>query len=410
MYENDTTHGEADFVDAAAAICILAFLFLVGRYCAHFRLNRVRSIEDVFITVAWLLSIPHIVVAYHVSDLSDFVNSDSTPGPTPSTFVLFFKYVYASIHLYNTSLSLIKLSILFQYRRLFPLSSVTRLITPLLIFVVLQYIFLVLINIFVCHPISYFWTSWAGPVTNFLGKEEGTCLPIFPIFLASSLLSVLTSLIVLLLPIPVILSSRLSSRFTRNRRISLILLFSVGAATFLILAILRIWIFHSMTSTNPREIVRKSRSLAVWGHIETGVGVIGACIPELRAVWLRAFPRGEEGETEKRRAREGGTAGDDIGDLVFLTVAGVDVLGEYGGEDREREAQEEEEDAAAERRKKGGDVVGSEKGAGARARETGSGPRRVSWEKTMVVEESPARDDEVALLENLSPVRHRANT
>jgi hypothetical protein len=87
------------------------------------------------------------------------------------------------------ALTLIKLSILFQYLR-FCVMPVERWVCwAMIVFLIAYGIEAVLTNTFVCWPIEFFWT-----------RKGGQCMDRYSMYFANSLLSILSDIAVLLFP------------------------------------------------------------------------------------------------------------------------------------------------------------------------------------------------------------------
>lgn len=85
------------------------------------------------------------------------------------TTMLFYFEIIAV--LYFTTLTLLKLSILFFYIKVFTTPGAQRLLWATAVFTGVWGIVYVIVAIFQCQPISYFWTHWDG-------LHEGRCLNI----------------------------------------------------------------------------------------------------------------------------------------------------------------------------------------------------------------------------------------
>jgi len=87
----------------------------------------------------------------------------------PNIITAFLRFYLASEILYYTEISLLKLSILLFYLRIFPGTRVRRLMWGTAVVTVLYGLVFAVVAIFQCQPISYFWTNWDG-------LHPGTCL------------------------------------------------------------------------------------------------------------------------------------------------------------------------------------------------------------------------------------------
>jgi hypothetical protein len=72
----------------------------------------------------------------------------------------FGKYFYIEEVLYFLQVALIKLALVFFFLRIFPTTTVRRLLWGTMAFTVLFAVVFIFLGIFTCSPISYFWTRW----------------------------------------------------------------------------------------------------------------------------------------------------------------------------------------------------------------------------------------------------------
>ena len=99
--------------------------------------------------------------------------------------------LYASMILYNLSLSSVKVSILLRYLRICITPISTRSCYAVLAFIVAYGIGAVFSNLFICTPIAYFWDS-----TN----PKGTCVDETILYFTNAAINIFTDFTLLLLP------------------------------------------------------------------------------------------------------------------------------------------------------------------------------------------------------------------
>ncbi|KAF7590880.1 hypothetical protein BBP40_002294 [Aspergillus hancockii] len=135
----------------------------------------------------------------------------------PPDLEIFLKGEYIASHLYNIGLATIKLSILALYYRIFPVKWFSRTVIGCAIFVC---IWITTIEIFMgalCRPLRAFWDF----------KVKGKCFNSTALSYYVNTSNMVTDLVLFALPIPVILRVRT----TRNKKIALITIFSIGFIT-----------------------------------------------------------------------------------------------------------------------------------------------------------------------------------
>jgi hypothetical protein len=174
-----------------------------------------------------------------------------------TTMLLFFEIVAV---LYFTTLTLLKLSIVFFYIKVFTTPGARRLLWGTAAFTLVWGSVYVIVAIFQCTPISYFWTHWDG-------LHKGSCLNINAITSSNAGSSI--ALDIWSLGIPLWHLRRLKLNW--KKKVSVALMFGVG--TFVtIVSILRLQaLVHFARSKN---LSWDFFDVSIWSTVELGVGVI----------------------------------------------------------------------------------------------------------------------------------------
>ncbi|KAE8830382.1 hypothetical protein HRS9139_07006 [Pyrenophora teres f. teres] len=189
----------------------------------------------------------------------------------------FVKYLYALEILYFLQLALLKLTLLFFFLRIFPKTIIKRLLWATIGFNVLNGIAFIIVAVFQCQPISFYWTKWDLEGT-------GKCVDINGLAWTSAIISIVLDIWMLALPLYEVFQLQLSWR----KKLSVAVMFCVG--TFVtIISILRLSsLVNFAASSNPTwdqsEVIK-------WSNIEINVGIICACLPTLRVILVRMFPK-----------------------------------------------------------------------------------------------------------------------
>ena len=108
----------------------------------------------------------------------------------------------ASVVIYVPAVSLTKVSILIFYLRINPTSKFRYQVFFVLFFTIGSLIALCFALIFECHPIAKFW----DPLI------EGKCVDVAGLYLANGILNVIADFLVLLVPIPMLVTLHVSTR------------------------------------------------------------------------------------------------------------------------------------------------------------------------------------------------------
>ncbi|KAF3356074.1 Peptidyl-prolyl cis-trans isomerase-like 4 [Verticillium dahliae VDG1] len=186
------------------------------------------------------------------------------------------RYFYIMASLYFTQLTLLKLSIIFFYTRIFPAREVQRLLWGTAIFTICYGVAFVITAIFQCQPIHYFWTKWDG-------MHEGKCHNANTISWTNAAISIALDLWMLAIPLWQLRSLKLHWK----KKVGVAMMFCVG--TFVtVVSILRLQSLVHFASTS--NTTWEFYDVSVWSTIEITVGIMCACMPAVRLLLVRFFP------------------------------------------------------------------------------------------------------------------------
>ena len=132
----------------------------------------------------------------------------------PNTPIKTLREVYWFELIYIIAVGLIKFSILFFYRRIFPQRNVKILLWTVGAVVLCWQIALGFTFIFQCNPVHKAWAFYV----------PGTCLPILKLFLANAIPNIVTDFVIIAIPLPLILNLQIS----RSQKIALCGIFLTG--------------------------------------------------------------------------------------------------------------------------------------------------------------------------------------
>ncbi|SPB47656.1 unnamed protein product [Aspergillus niger] len=124
------------------------------------------------------------------------------------------KALWITIPLYNLTLTLTKLSLIFLYRRLFPTHTYRILLILTLIFVIITGLWMVLSTLIFCIPINAFWDT----------SIPHTCLPEDVVWCLNAAFQITTDLILVVLPLPILANLNLPKR----QKAALLVIFALG--------------------------------------------------------------------------------------------------------------------------------------------------------------------------------------
>ncbi|KER00187.1 hypothetical protein AUEXF2481DRAFT_34380 [Aureobasidium subglaciale EXF-2481] len=184
------------------------------------------------------------------------------------------KAFWASVPCYQASLTLTKISILLQYRRVFVGPGIQRIILGLIGVIVVYGLWSVFSTAFMCSPVAYFWDHSIG----------GHCLSRMGVWFSNAALNIITDVIICFLPIPVLNKLQLP----RKQKYALMAVFLLGLFVCLT-SILRLKSLYEISIST--DITWDNTPAAYWSSLEANFGIIAACLPTLRKTITRFFPR-----------------------------------------------------------------------------------------------------------------------
>ncbi|KAL8715743.1 MAG: hypothetical protein Q9220_000410 [cf. Caloplaca sp. 1 TL-2023] len=184
---------------------------------------------------------------------------------------------------YCPSVALAKAAILLFYLRLSPVKSFRYSVYATL-FVVIGYMVAVdLATFFQCRPIRKLWTP----------AVEGTCIHVYDLYLANSILNVITDFMVLLVPLPMLRSLQVG----KKQKWIIAGLFAVGSLTCILSAVRTyfIAIILKIPLDTPWHVPTSTTLIIA----ETNLSVICGCVMVLRPFIRRHLPFLIGGDTRR---------------------------------------------------------------------------------------------------------------
>uniref|UniRef100_L7JBG9 CFEM domain-containing protein n=1 Tax=Pyricularia oryzae (strain P131) TaxID=1143193 RepID=L7JBG9_PYRO1 len=197
-------------------------LFVILRMSARFMLMNQGGAavavgeDDWFILAALVVGVPNTVII-----VSGLVDSGGLGLDIwrldPETINSFGKYFYATAIMYFAEVTLLKMSLLWFYLRIFPSRGVRLALWATIAFNIAFGITFFLLGVLQCQPISYFWTKWDG-------EHEGTCVDINTVAWSNAGISIALDIWMLAVP----LSQLQALRLNWKKKVGVALMFCVG--------------------------------------------------------------------------------------------------------------------------------------------------------------------------------------
>ncbi|KAL5116293.1 hypothetical protein ACEQ8H_005851 [Pleosporales sp. CAS-2024a] len=209
----------------------------------------------------------------------------------------FVRWLYILEIVYFLLIAAVKLTLLFFFLRIFPKPIIRRMVWATIIFDVLYGTSFAMVGAFQCKPISHYWTQWDGEGT-------GQCVNVNALAWTNAIISIVLDIWMLILPLYEVFQLQLSWR----SKIGVAIMFLVGTFVTVVSALRLQSLVHFGASSNPTW---DQADVIYWSNIEINVGIICACMPSLRVILVRIFPKilGDTRNTGNKYARYGSRSG-----------------------------------------------------------------------------------------------------
>lgn len=276
-------------------ITVLSTVFVGARFFTRLYVVRIVRREDWWMFAAWLVAVGFsisICVGVHYG-----LGLHSVDIRPQSNHVPLRKAEYGFSVLYNPSLMLTKTSIIVFY-----LSVMSRDIDPIFkwaswLTLAVTNVFgaaLTFLNIFQCTPV--------GSTFIYPTPSNAKCTDIVTLFLSSAPLNIITDLAILFLPMPILTGMRLP----KKQKLILIVTFGFGAFVPIVdviriaylqnASLNRLKVVHGHLGGGARQQEQNDfswfASLSfMWSAVEVHLGIICACVPSLKPLFLRFLPK-----------------------------------------------------------------------------------------------------------------------
>ncbi|KAI0509540.1 hypothetical protein F5B22DRAFT_616708 [Xylaria bambusicola] len=235
---------------------IAVTLRIVARRVTHQKIG----LDDWLIFVAVALCI--VQLAFLIEAILNGLGKHIQVVP-PASIAPYLMYTYLSELYYAIDVTLIKLSILTLYLRLFNVNRhFKNACYAMMVFVLAWGIAVLFTTIFQCQPVT---AAWDKTIPDF------KCFSLSAFVIGSNVPNILADAVIIALPLPLLWSLKLST----TRKLGLIALFLVAAITTVI-SLLRV-IFNA--KINTMDATWNFITVAILSTVEVNVGVTCACMP-----------------------------------------------------------------------------------------------------------------------------------
>ncbi|KAK7993561.1 Mitochondrial chaperone BCS1 [Apiospora arundinis] len=268
------------------ASCLIPITVLVGVAClavglrlyTRFGILRNAGLDEYFIGASLIVSL-----IWYFSHVCATLHGFGRPMDTiePNARRMLLKAVWLGPAAWGLSSALCKLSIVWQYRRVFPTPGATRLCNYLMGILVVYGLFSLFGAVFRCWPVS---SMWDLPLAGVSPESTARCMDLGIFHYVSSGVNIFMDLVIFALPVPLIRRLQISVR----QKWALMLVFCFGGFVIIASVIRLIVIKQYVTATDPSKPVVL---VALWSGIEINISITCACLATLRPLFSRLFPR-----------------------------------------------------------------------------------------------------------------------
>ncbi|KAJ3537025.1 hypothetical protein NM208_g6480 [Fusarium decemcellulare] len=263
-----------NYIASSITLASIAGVFVVIRFAYKIFIGSLGfGLDDWLVLVAMITVVPSTVIIYATT--TNGLGKDIWTL-TADQITNALRYLWITGMFYFAQCTLVKLTIIAFFLRIFPSRGVQRLLWATFILTTLWGFICILLLIFQCKPTSYFWTGWDG-------LHEGSCFNASAGSWANASISIALDIWILAIPLWQLRTLNLHWK----KKAGVAVMFCVGALVTIV-SILRLRaLVHFGESQNPTW---DFYDIAIWSTIEICVGIMCACLPTIRMLLVRLWP------------------------------------------------------------------------------------------------------------------------
>ncbi|KAJ5495745.1 hypothetical protein N7539_000861 [Penicillium diatomitis] len=264
-----TPRGRSALAVSTVFTCLATALTLIRIYTRAFWAKKIGSDDYTVIaalTCSWIFYGLFVGEVYHGMG----EHYAKIPHDTYKVQMLCF---WASVPLYQSTLVLTKISIVLQYRRVFPSPGMRLACNILLGFLITFALWAVISAWAMCVPLRKFWDP----------DVVGFCFDKKALWFSNSAIHILTDFMILVWPMPLLKSLQLPKR----QRFALMAVFALGIFVTITSALRLRSLLLITLSTDPTY---DNVGAAEWSAIECNVAIMCASLPSTRAFFSNLLP------------------------------------------------------------------------------------------------------------------------
>ncbi|ORY68845.1 uncharacterized protein BCR38DRAFT_424486 [Pseudomassariella vexata] len=257
----------------AAVGNFLALLFIGQRVYTKLAVLRTFQLEDGFLVAAWITSIGTQAVLLHMFSVG--VVGVHAWEISLDQYNFYSILILVAPVIYAPCSGFAKLTLLLFYRRISPQTWFQWSITTMICIVVGYTIVIFFSLIFACNPIA---KNWDITIT------EGYCINRAALYIVTAVLGILTDVILLVLPIPMVLGLQMPNL----QKAGLLLMFTIGSLTVVTSIVRLVILLPVLTNTDQPWAIAFP---CTWICAEANLLVICCSLPTLRKFFRDVAPK-----------------------------------------------------------------------------------------------------------------------
>jgi hypothetical protein len=194
---------------------IIAGVFILQRFAFKIYAKLDFGLDDWFALLTMIVTIPGVVI--NANGMPDNGLGRDMWTLTPDQITNFLRYFYFTSIIYIAEVSIVKLSFLFFYMRIFPGTTIRWLLWGTIACNIAIGLAFTLVAIFQCTPVEHAWEQWHG-------EHPGTCLNINAIAWSNACISIALDIWMLAIPLSQIRTLKLDWK----KKLAVGVMFAVG--------------------------------------------------------------------------------------------------------------------------------------------------------------------------------------
>ncbi|KAJ6279424.1 hypothetical protein J3E71DRAFT_222558 [Bipolaris maydis] len=254
------------------AFTLVSSLVVFLRLFTRLVISKMAGWEDAFIVLAKVFSVGLTVLT--TEQVMNGLGNHSL-GLSNSELDILLKSFWASVWVYNLTLTTIKVSIVVQYFRIFPVRCFRIACLIVLGLVVAYGAWAVSSSVLICTPIAFSWDK---------SIPGGRCMNQLTVWITNAALNITLDVVIFLMPLLVIRGLSIS----KSQKRGLGTMFILGASVTLV-SIVRLYSLDAIA--NSKDVSFDNTDHAALSAVEVNVGIVCACLPGMRPLFALVLPQ-----------------------------------------------------------------------------------------------------------------------